>query len=116
MNFIVDGLFEKYKDIIWESRKNNNFELLENELGTENIEALNNLFSIFQEHLGGLEFNLLIDDVNKITRSKEEAKEKGITEPIELTPRVKVYKDIMQQTDEIMSRIEEYRHTNSVKL
>ena len=47
---------------------------------------------------------------------KEEAKEKGITEPIELTPRVKVYKDIMQQTDEIMSRIEEYRHTNSVKL
>ncbi len=116
MNFIVDGLFEKYKDIILESRKNNNFELLENELGTENIEALNNLFSIFQEHLGGLEFNRLIDDVNKITRSKEEAKEKGITEPIELTPRVKVYKDIMQQTDEIMSRIEEYRHTNSVKL
>ena len=39
MNFIVDGLFEKYKDIILESRKNNNFELLENELGTENIEA-----------------------------------------------------------------------------
>ncbi len=129
MNFIVNELFKKYKDIILASRQNNNFELLETELGKDNIASLNSLFEIFQKYFSGFEhYNYQVEkaEIDSQIKAKIAALQKGgeisaeelaaIINSVELTPKVKIHQEMEQKVNEIMSRIEEYRRTNSVKL
>lgn len=90
--FLVSEFYNTYKKEIIESRKSGNIEILFDRVGKENFEALNNLFHIFDENLGGLEYYDLIESLNK-------------DEDTELT---RAFYELCVKRDEILERMRNY--------
>ncbi|MBR6689949.1 MAG: hypothetical protein IKL65_01290 [Bacilli bacterium] len=92
--FLVSEFYNTYKKEIIESRKSGNIEILFDRVGKENFEALNNLFHIFDENLGGLEYYDLIESLNK-------------DEDTELT---RIFYDLIIKRDNILENMKNYNN------
>ena len=93
---LVADFFNKYRDLIFESRKNNNMQVLFDEVGKENFDKLNSLFAIFNENFSEFKYYNLLDSIKKE----------------EDTPQTRLYFDLIRQRDEILRKMEEYKMLN----
>lgn len=64
MEILVDEFFSTFFDEIVKSRSNNQLNVIYDKVGQDNFETLNNLFSTFDEHLGGLEYVRCLEEYN----------------------------------------------------
>lgn len=97
--FIAREFYNKYKELIIESRKNGDMTKLFEVIGKENFEELNQLFGIFYEHFGNKIMLQVYEDLKNNVETEE----------------TKKIKEIMSKRDEIIKRMEEhnYKKTNT---
>ena len=94
--FLVRQFFEEYKETILESRRNGNIQVIFDEVGKENFDALNELFHEFNEHFGGMKvYNLL----NSISKNEE-------------TEQTKIYFDLCARRDKILENMRMHKENN----
>ena len=80
--FLVEDFYHEFKDVILESRKNGNIELLFNRVGKENFEDLNHLFEVFLSSFKQTRIPFIIQKIkngvdDEETRTYLDIKEKG---------------------------------------
>lgn len=99
--FLVQDFFDEFRDAIIESRSNGNIEVIFNEVGKENFDALNELFHIYNESFTGIKM------VNLYT-SLQEGKE---------TEATRLYYELIERRDRILENMRKYRdsHKKEVK-
>jgi hypothetical protein len=90
--FLVRDFFKEYKDIIIKSRRNGNINLIFDEVGKENFDALNNLFKIFDENFNGFKIYNLLGSLKKGERNKD----------------TMLYHSLISQRDEILMKMRNY--------
>ena len=79
--FLVKDFFDEFRDTIIKSRSNGNIQLIFDEVGKENFDALNELFHIFNSKFTGVKLRQLKLDLknnvdNESTRLLNEIREK----------------------------------------
>lgn len=79
--FLVKDFFDEFRDTIIKSRSNGNIQLIFDEVGKENFDALNELFHIFNSKFTGVKLRQLKSDLknnidNESTRLLNEIREK----------------------------------------
>ena len=87
--FIINEFYNEFKEKIIESRSNGNIDIILDEVGKENFDALNDLFSEFYNHYGGMKIYSVLDDVRNNR----------------LTDTSKAYFDIVDKKNEILERM-----------
>lgn len=95
-NYLINDFFETYKKIIIASRKN--MQVIYDEIGEENFKALNKLFDIHNEHLGGVEWQKFLNDYKEYKKNKLN----------ELSPRMKVFMQLVTERNSILKKMEEF--------
>ena len=90
--YIIRDFYKEFKEKIIESRRNGNINIIFDEVGKENFDALNELFAIHNEHFGGMKIYGLYD-------SLKENKDDENT---------RVYYEICDKRDEILRRMREH--------
>ena len=97
--FIVIDFFKEFKDKIIQSRGHGNIEIIYDEIGKENFEALNDLVNEFHNKFSGTTYYRLLESFQK-------------EETNELT---KDYYDILYRKEEIMNNMHMYQETKKRK-
>ena len=78
--FLVGEFYENYKDVIIESRKNGNMQILFDVVGKENFEALNQLFHEYHENFNGFIRLQVYEDIKNGIETEKTKKLKEIVE------------------------------------
>lgn len=90
--FLVRDFFNNFKQKIIESRSNGNIQVIWDEVGKENFDALNDLFRTYNEHFGGFGIYNLLNDI----RNKKD------------TERTRIYYDLVRKRDEILDKMNKH--------
>lgn len=90
--FLVRDFFNTFKQKIIESRSNGNIQVIWDEVGKENFDALNDLFRTYNEHFSGFGIYNLLDDM----RNKKD------------TERTRIYYDLVRKKDEILDKMNKH--------
>ena len=99
MIFIARDFFQEFKDKILESRKNGQIEIIWDEVGKENFDALNELFHEFYNHF-------LNHNIRKVL--------KDISQGIETEDTI-FYKELKNKRDEILKKMRTYKMMHEEK-
>ena len=94
---LVQDFYKEFKDIIIESRKNGNVDVIYEEVGEENFEELNNLIKYFYENFKEMKIYSLRRALNN-------------NEDNEMT---RIYYEIIEKRDEILEKMRNYKKDNS---
>ena len=97
---LVYEFYEEYKDVIIESRKNRNLDVLFNKIGRENFEALNDLVHEYLEYFVGFKLYSTLDAL----RAGQENDD------------TRYYKEATRRSKEIMERIRNHKIESSFRL
>jgi len=96
--FLVRKFYDTYKKEIIESRKNGNIQIIYDAVGKENFNALNGLFDIYFKEFSGTQ-------IYQFYQSLEKGEE---------TEKTKIYKELKQERDKILSPMQEFYQTKTV--
>lgn len=98
--FLVQDFFDEFRDAIIKSRSNGNIEIIFNEVGKENFDALNELFHIYHENFSDIK--------TLISYQEQPEKETELTQ---------IYHKLIEKRDQILESMRIYRdnHKNEVK-
>ena len=89
MLFIIEDFYKEFKDVIIKSRRNGNIQVIFDEVGKENFDALNELFTIFNENFNSFSYKIACDEL----------------EENEDTKGTRIIKEIMTKRDEILNKM-----------
>lgn len=87
--FIIKDFYREFKETIIKSRRNGNIQVLFDEVGKDNFEELNNLFTIYKENFNEFSFG----------RTLMDRKEGKVTE------KAKILEDILTRKDKILDKM-----------
>ena len=93
MLFLARDFFYEFKDKILESRRNGQIEIIWNEVGKENFDALNDLFQVFYNHFS-------THNIRKVL--------KNISQGIETEDTI-FYNELKTRRDEILRKMKTYK-------
>lgn len=96
--FLVRDFYLTYKDKIIESRSNGNIDVIFNEVGKENFDELNNLFSVYFESFGGMKIYNLLNSLHN-------------NEDNELT---RTYNELIEKRDLILEKMKNYKKKQEI--
>ena len=91
--FLVREFFDEFREAILNSRRNGNIQAIFDEVGKENFDALNDLFTIYNENFAGLKVYSLYSALHK-----------G-----EDTPATRKYYELCDKRDEILEKMIKHR-------
>ena len=94
--FLVIDFFKEFKDAILKSRRDGNIQVIFDEIGKENFDALNDLFEIFNENFAGLKAFKLYNSLSK-----------G-----EDTPATRKYYELCDKRDKMLENMRKHRDMN----
>ena len=92
--FLVEDFFNEFRDAIIKSRSNGNIEIIFNEVGKENFDALNELFHIYNDSFSSM---------SKRTKLYSSLQK---NEDTELT---RIYYDLVKRRNQILDNMRSYR-------
>ena len=98
--FLVKDFYTAYKQEIIESRRNGDMTKLYETVGKDNFKSLNELFHIFNKSFPGFSFYKLIESINKV----------------EETEQTKIFFDIVNKRNKILSSMKEYNQKRVASL
>ena len=97
--FIIKDFYKEFKDVILKSRRNGNIQVLFDEVGKENFDELNNLFSIFKDNFDSFSFGkMLMDRRDGKPNEKIEIFENILRDKDKILDKMKMYSTIKQET------------------
>ena len=97
--FLIKDFYNEFKNEIIESRSNGNIEIIWNKVGKDNFDELNSLFDIYFKNFSGMKIYSLYSSLKK-------------NEDNEMT---RIYYELINRRDIIMTRMREYNMDNSEK-
>jgi hypothetical protein len=97
--FLVREFYDEFKEAIIKSRSNGNINIIYDEVGKENFDELNSLFSIFYENFNGFKIYRLIDSLKKN----------------EDTEQTRIYYDLLDRKNAILDKMRKYNADNKHK-
>ena len=94
--FLVKDFFYEFRDSIIKSRSNGNIQIIYDEVGKENFDALNELFHIYFEHFGGMK---KVDLYSSLQEGED-------------TEQTRIYHELTEKRDIILDNMRKYRDSH----